>query len=121
MGADTMVGGIGNDTYVVDNVGDVVTEAAGDGQRHRRGAHDGQLHAGRQCREPDAAGQDRHALSDTQTFDNMTLGPITDGENGWKVAGSHDQEIVDLGGGNNAFRMSSDPSTATSADRTRRS
>ena len=26
-GADTMVGGTGNDTYVVDNAGDVVTEA----------------------------------------------------------------------------------------------
>ena len=26
-----MIGGLGNDTYVVDNVGDVVTEAAGAG------------------------------------------------------------------------------------------
>ena len=25
-GADTMIGGLGNDTYVVDNAGDVVTE-----------------------------------------------------------------------------------------------
>ncbi|MDP2025827.1 S8 family serine peptidase [Sulfuriferula sp.] len=30
-GADTMTGQAGNDTYVVDNVGDVVTENAGDG------------------------------------------------------------------------------------------
>jgi Ca2+-binding RTX toxin-like protein len=30
-GADTMAGGAGNDTYVVDNVGDVVTEVAGAG------------------------------------------------------------------------------------------
>ena len=29
IGADTMTGGDGNDTYVVDNAGDVVTEAAG--------------------------------------------------------------------------------------------
>ncbi|WP_207266255.1 peroxidase family protein [Pseudomonas sp. GW101-3H06] len=31
LGADVMNGGIGNDTFVVDNVGDVVTEAAGGG------------------------------------------------------------------------------------------
>lgn len=31
VGADTMQGGLGNDTYVVDNVGDVVIEAAGEG------------------------------------------------------------------------------------------
>ena len=31
MGADTLIGGEGNDTYVVDNIGDVVTEAASAG------------------------------------------------------------------------------------------
>jgi serralysin len=31
-GADTMAGGTGNDTFVVDNVGDVVTENAGEGR-----------------------------------------------------------------------------------------
>ena len=51
-------GGAGNDTYVVDNVGDVVTETAR--RRHRHGAVDGHLHARRQCREPDADRQRRH-------------------------------------------------------------
>jgi Ca2+-binding RTX toxin-like protein len=31
VGADTMTGGLGNDTFTVDNVGDVVNEAAGEG------------------------------------------------------------------------------------------
>jgi serralysin len=31
LGADTLTGGLGNDTYLVDNVGDVVTEAADEG------------------------------------------------------------------------------------------
>ncbi len=31
VGADTLIGGAGNDTYVVDNVGDVVDEGAGSG------------------------------------------------------------------------------------------
>src|SRR6185295_9514337 len=35
--------------------------------------------------------------ANTQTFDDMALGPIADGENGWKFVGSgKDQEIVDL-------------------------
>ena len=58
-GADTMTGGDGNDTYVVDNAGDVVTEAA-TGARHRHGAVVGQLHARRQCREPDPDRQRQH-------------------------------------------------------------
>ena len=29
-----MIGGAGNDTYIVDNVGDVVTEALSEGDRH---------------------------------------------------------------------------------------
>ena len=41
LGADTLVGGDGNDTYVVDNAGDVVDE--NDGLWHRSGAVGGEL------------------------------------------------------------------------------
>ncbi len=51
-GNDTMIGGAGNDTYVVDAAGDVVTEAAGEGTDTVQTSD--QLHARRQCREPDA-------------------------------------------------------------------
>jgi Ca2+-binding RTX toxin-like protein len=53
-----MIGGLGNDTYVVDNAGDVVTEALERGHRH--GAVVDQLHARRQCREPDPDRQRQH-------------------------------------------------------------
>ena len=51
-GNDTMTGGLGNDTYVVDAVGDVVTELAG--ARHRYRAEQHHLRARRGCREPAA-------------------------------------------------------------------
>ena len=52
------------------------------------------------------------AASNLQTFDDMALGPITDGENGWKFVGSgKDQQVVSISG-NHEFRMSSDPSVA---------
>ena len=54
-GNDTLIGGAGNDTYVVDSAGDVVTESSNEGTDTVQSQR--QLHAGRQCREPDA---DRH-------------------------------------------------------------
>ena len=42
----------------------------------------------------------------------MALGSIADGENGWQVLGpARDQAVVDLGGGNHAFHISSDPAS----------
>ena len=52
------------------------------------------------------------AAGNTQTFDDMATGPIADGENGWQVLGpARDQAVVDLGGGNHAFHISSDPAS----------
>ena len=51
-GVDTLIGGAGDDTYVVSNAGDVVTEAAGGGTDTVRTAL-ASLHAGRQRGEPD--------------------------------------------------------------------
>ena len=50
LGGDLMEGGAGNDTYVVDDIRDAVSEAAG--ERRRYGRSRLQLHAGRQSREP---------------------------------------------------------------------
>ena len=106
-GVDTMNGGAGDDTYKVDNVADVVTEAAGVGSgidtvqssvSHTLGANVENLTL------VDAA-------SNTQTFDDMATGPIADGENGWKVLGpNRDQAVVDVAG-NKVFHISSDPAS----------
>ncbi|MCC0024429.1 MAG: cadherin domain-containing protein, partial [Hyphomicrobiaceae bacterium] len=105
-GADAMSGGTGDDTFIVDNVGDTVTENVGEGHDTVESSVDYTLSANVE----DLVLQDTILTSDTQDFENFSTGPIADGENGWQVAGSHDQEVVDLGG-NMVFRMSSDPSS----------
>ena len=72
-GADTMSGGLGDDTYTVDNVGDVVFEAAG--IRHRHHSERGRLHARRQHREPhlDQRRRGRHRQQHRQHHQRQQL------------------------------------------------
>src|SRR5215475_6915978 len=107
-GPFTLRGGQGNDTYFADS-SDTIVEAAGQGTNEVRSTDSIVL----------SANVENLTLLDgdrnVQTFDDMGLGRITDGENGWHVAGPNaprDQAVVDPGGGNHAFRMSSDPSIA---------
>jgi trimeric autotransporter adhesin len=105
-GANVLVGNDGNDTYVVDNAGDVVMENPNQGTDLVLSSVDYVLGANvENLTLTDAA-------SNTQTFDGMTLGAIHNGENGWQVLGpARDQAVVDLGGGNHAFHISSDPAS----------
>ena len=105
-GTDAMAGGADNDTYFVDNSGDVVTENANEGIDTVQSSVDYTLSANvENLTLTDAA-------SNTQTFDDMALGPIANGQNGWQVLGpARDQAVVDLGGGNHAFHISSDPAS----------
>ncbi|MEF8698635.1 MAG: cadherin domain-containing protein [Candidatus Accumulibacter sp. UW20] len=107
-GADNMSGGAGDDTFAVDNAGDSVVEATGEGTDTVNTTVSFTLAAGVEVENLILA----DLATDTEDFENFTAGPITDGENGWKVAGSKDQEvIVDPNDANNmVFRMSSDPS-----------
>ena len=57
-GGDTMAGGAGNDTYIVDNVGDVVTEALNEGTDTVQSSITYALRP--KCREPYADGQRQH-------------------------------------------------------------
>jgi hypothetical protein len=103
-----MSGGAGDDTFAVDNAGDSVVEATGEGTDTVNTTVSFTLAAGVEVENLILA----DLATDTEDFENFTAGPITDGENGWKVAGSKDQEvIVDPNDANNmVFRMSSDPS-----------
>ena len=103
----TAAGGAGNDTYIVDN--------------SRRRGHRESLNKGIDTVQSSASftlGANvenltlTDAASNTQTFDDMAPGPIANGENGWQVLGpARDQAVVDLGGGNHAFHISSDPAS----------
>ena len=106
-GALTVQGGSGNDVYIA-NPGDNIVEQANGGTDEVRSTGTFAL----------PANVENLTLldgdSNTQTFDDMALGPITNGENGWTVNGPNaprDQEIVDVNG-NHEFRMSSNPSIA---------
>ena len=104
-GVDSMSGGAGNDTYIVDNVDDVVTEVLNNGIDTVQSSVSYTLGANvENLTLVDAA-------SNTQTFDDMATGPIADGENGWKVLGpNRDQAVVDVAG-NKVFHISSDPAS----------
>ena len=103
--ADTMGGGAGNDTYYA-HADDTISELSDSGTDEVRSTDSITL----------SSNVENLTLldgdSDTQTFDDMSLGPITDGENGWQYGGpaDRDQAVVDVGG-NQMFRISSDPSS----------
>ena len=100
--ADTMAGGQGDDVYVIGS-GDTVIEASGEGTDEVRT-------------------MDSYTLGDnvenltlldkatnTEDFEDFDLGSIANGENGWKnVGGPRDESVVN-DGGDQAYRISSDP------------
>ena len=103
-GADEMRGGTQDDTYYAD-ASDTIVEGVDEGTDT--------VHTKVSLTLADNV--ENLVLEDgalrTENFQNFTTGPIADGENGWKYAGTSDQTIVDVGGGNMMLRMSSDPST----------
>ena len=106
IGANTLIGGEGDDVYLVKG-NDTVVEAAGEGIDEVRTADSYTL--------PDNVEKLtllNEGISSTENFESFDLGPITDGENDWFVKGNapRDQEVID-DGGNRVFKMSSDPSS----------
>jgi T1SS-143 domain-containing protein len=104
-GIDTLIGGDGNDTYYADSSDSIVEgNGANSGVDEIRITDSYTL----------GANVENLTLLDgathTDNFTNFDIGPISNGENGWKVGGSRDQGVVD-DNGNHVFRMSSDPSS----------
>ena len=101
--ADTLIGGAGNDTYFADST-DTIVEASDSGTDQVLSKDSIVL----------PANVENLTLLDgdfrTENFENFDTGPIADGENGWKYAGTSDQQIVDVGG-NKMLQMSSDPTS----------
>uniref|UniRef100_UPI0030ED06CF calcium-binding protein n=1 Tax=uncultured Hoeflea sp. TaxID=538666 RepID=UPI0030ED06CF len=105
IGGNTLVGGDGDDVYLVDG-NDTVVEAASEGTDEVRTTDSYVL--------PDHVETLTllDGASSFEDFEGFDLGPIANGENGWVAGGPvRDQNIVD-DGGNQVFRMSSDPSYA---------
>ena len=108
-GADVMDGGEGDDLYLA-GAGDTLAESIG-------GAAGGEDTV--QSSESVTLGANIETLtlvdpvSETEDFEDFDLGPITDGENGWAVAGSKDQSVITDPNdpGNQVFAMSSDPTS----------
>ncbi len=104
--ADVLRGGKGDDLYLVDDL-DTVRERSDQGIDTVQSFGDYRLpnHVEKLIL--------MEIASNTETFDDFALGPIANDENGWKFAGTSDQEVVTDpdDAGNQVFRMSSDPST----------
>ena len=103
IGGNILVGGEGDDVYLVED-GDTVVEASGEGTDEVRSQNSFTL----------SDNVENLTLldkaSNEEDFEDFDLGAITDGENGWRSAGVKDQEVIDEGG-DKAFRMSSDPNS----------
>ncbi|MBR0850306.1 cadherin-like domain-containing protein [Bradyrhizobium diazoefficiens] len=109
-GVNTFTGGDGNDTYNV-KAGDVIVEGNGasSGVDSVFTTDSYTLSANvENLTLQDTAG----APTSTQTFDDLPLGPIANGANGWQIPGyTVDQAVVDdpSHAGNKVFHISSDP------------
>jgi Ca2+-binding RTX toxin-like protein len=116
-GNDVIHGGVNNDTLAGGDGDDVFYATGGDTIVEGNGALSGidEVRTADSFMLPDNV-ENLTLLdggSQTDNFENFDLGPITNGENGWKVVGgARDQNVVTDPDDptNQVFRMSSDPS-----------